>query len=252
MRRTLLRLVVLGAVGAWISGAAFGSVITMNMNTTLSGSPPGSGPWLTATFTDVAANEVRLTLTPQSSVGASDDVADVYLNYSGTPALSSLVFSAPTVVGAVSNVTINKAAHSYHAVGDGYYDIEIGFAGVGTGQFQYGDSISWDITATGLDAADFDYQSSNSTGTLRNGGYYAAAQLACDEASYVGAPDATSSVPEPATFIVWSLLGSAGWMGMRVWRRRGSSFDPGGAACRQPWSPENRQAIHGIIARASH
>ncbi|MBU4273477.1 MAG: hypothetical protein KKA28_16580 [Planctomycetes bacterium] len=25
---------------------------------------------------------------------------------------------------------------------------------------------------------------------------------------------------EPATVIVWSLLGAASWLGMRVWRRR--------------------------------
>ena len=101
MRRTLLRFVVLGAVGAWISGAAFGSVITMNMNTTLSGSPPGSGPWLTATFTDVAPNEVQLTLTPQSLSGMSDDVADVYLITAAPRPYRAWCFSAPTVVGAV-------------------------------------------------------------------------------------------------------------------------------------------------------
>lgn len=27
-------------------------------------------------------------------------------------------------------------------------------------------------------------------------------------------------IPEPATIVVWSLLGAAGWLGMRVWRRR--------------------------------
>jgi hypothetical protein len=49
-------------------------------------------------------------------------------------------------------------------------------------------------------------------------------------------------VPEPATIIIWSLLGAGSWLGMGVWRRR----RPVG---RQPWSPEARQAIHEIIAR---
>jgi hypothetical protein len=48
-------------------------------------------------------------------------------------------------------------------------------------------------------------------------------------------------VPEPATLVVWSLLGAGSWLGMRVWRRRNR---PAG---RQPWSPENRSAILSII-----
>jgi hypothetical protein len=47
-------------------------------------------------------------------------------------------------------------------------------------------------------------------------------------------------VPEPATIVVWSLLGAGSWLGMRVWRRRETG--------RRSWSPENRQAIHDIIA----
>jgi hypothetical protein len=52
--------------------------------------------------------------------------------------------------------------------------------------------------------------------------------------------------PEPATIIVWSLLGAGSWLGVRVWRRRGQPVG------RQPWSDENRQAIHEIIARGEH
>ena len=47
--------------------------------------------------------------------------------------------------------------------------------------------------------------------------------------------------PEPATIVVWSLLGAGSWFGMRVWRRRDSG--------RRPWSPQTRQAIRDIIAR---
>ena len=53
----------------------------------------------------------------------------------------------------------------------------------------------------------------------------------------------SSAIPEPTTLIIWSLLGLGSWLGMRVWRRRGSPVG------RQSWSPENRQAIHEIIAR---
>jgi hypothetical protein len=49
-------------------------------------------------------------------------------------------------------------------------------------------------------------------------------------------------IPEPATILVWSLLGAASWLGMRVWRQ-------GTRVGRQPWSPENRQAILEIVSR---
>ena len=48
------------------------------------------------------------------------------------------------------------------------------------------------------------------------------------------------------TIIVWSLLGVGSWLGMRVVRRR-----RGGPVGRQPWSNENRNAIHDIIARGA-
>jgi len=54
-----------------------------------------------------------------------------------------------------------------------------------------------------------------------------------------------SPVPEPATIIIWSLLGAGSWLGMRVWRRPKHIG-------RQPWSPETRNAIHEIIARGTH
>jgi hypothetical protein len=59
-------------------------------------------------------------------------------------------------------------------------------------------------------------------------------------------------VPEPATIVIWSLLGAGSWLGMRVWRRRGSRFgDELAGPVRQSWSPEARQAIHEIIARGN-
>jgi hypothetical protein len=66
-------------------------------------------------------------------------------------------------------------------------------------------------------------------------------------------PYSIAAVPEPATIIIWSLLGAGSWLGMRVWRRRDPRFgDELAGPVRQPWSPEARQAIHEIIARGSH
>ena len=52
----------------------------------------------------------------------------------------------------------------------------------------------------------------------------------------------SASVPEPATLIVWSLLGAASWLGMRVVRK-------GRRISRQPWSNENRTAILEIVGK---
>ena len=52
-----------------------------------------------------------------------------------------------------------------------------------------------------------------------------------------------ASVPEPAMMIVWSLLASVSWLGMRVWGKGHR------AVGRQAWPEENRVAILGIIPR---
>jgi hypothetical protein len=57
---------------------------------------------------------------------------------------------------------------------------------------------------------------------------------------------AGGAVPEPATLVIWSLLGMGSCLGMRVWRRRGAGL----VETRQSWSPENRAAIRNIIARS--
>jgi hypothetical protein len=70
-------------------------------------------------------------------------------------------------------------------------------------------------------------------------------------------PPVEGTVPEPASVIIWSLLGAGTWLGARVWRRgrvgvTGDVSIPTMPATRQPWSPEARNAIHEIIARGNH
>ncbi len=48
--------------------------------------------------------------------------------------------------------------------------------------------------------------------------------------------------PEPATLLIWSLLGATSWLGVRVVRR-------GRRVGRQPWSNENHTAILESIAK---
>ena len=71
---------------------------------------------------------------------------------------------------------------------------------------------------------------------------YGYTQIAQPQLFYTASSGAGNSTPEPATLVVWSLLGAASWLGMKVWgggRRIG----------RRSWSPENRQAILDVIGR---
>jgi hypothetical protein len=70
-------------------------------------------------------------------------------------------------------------------------------------------------------------------------------QYAAENYLWIRATIATQSgiiVPEPATILVWSLLGAASWLGMRVWRQ-------GRHGVRPAWSEENRVAIFEVIER---
>ncbi|MGA2032382.1 MAG: DUF642 domain-containing protein [Thermoguttaceae bacterium] len=52
-------------------------------------------------------------------------------------------------------------------------------------------------------------------------------------------------VPEPASLVVWGLLG-AGWVGVNVLRGRRGMMG-GGSKKSRAWSPEQRDAIHRIV-----
>ena len=55
--------------------------------------------------------------------------------------------------------------------------------------------------------------------------------------------DVGQAIPEPATIVIWSLLG-AGLFGLKVVRRKGNEF---GGTSRPGWSEQNRVAIRQII-----
>ena len=85
-----------------------------------------------------------------------------------------------------------------------------------------------------------------SGGELQNGSYLIA-QLWIDTGNMVTPVSASydikgsSSVPEPASIVIWSLIG-AGAIGMKMRRRRKAPVG---------WSPENRQAILDIVTHRS-
>ena len=81
-------------------------------------------------------------------------------------------------------------------------------------------------------------------------GYQSNGSPAQDQYVYIGGagPSDLAPVPEPASFVIWSLIAGWSWLGMRVWRRRGAGLVVDREA-RQPWSPEDRRAIRALVAR---
>jgi len=100
----------------------------------------------------------------------------------------------------------------------------------------FDDSGSPDITATGVGSLAQFHTVGIRTAFLGSGDllYVDELRLATSWGDVV--------VPEPATIIIWSVLGLAG-AGLGRWRRKRRA--PVG------WSPENRQAIHDLVARGT-
>ena len=106
------------------------------------------------------------------------------------------------------------------------------YVGTIEGETIVGDTVT-DITGNGFDIyyeASLNPDLLDKTYQLEDGGVLAPVPAA-------------PPVPEPATIIIWSVLGAGSWLGMRASRQRR------GLGGRRPWSPEARQAILGIIDR---
>ena len=131
--------------------------------------------------------------------------------------------------------------------------------GADIGLFSFSGDLYVDATGDGWDAGDSpavlgqDYRIWFGSGNMiyDNAGWGTRAPAYYDSSSGLAFEDGhvwegvleLTAVPEPASVLVWCLLGAGSWLGMRVWRRRRIPVG------RQPWSNENRQAIHEIVTR---
>jgi hypothetical protein len=126
------------------------NTITLNLDTVLSGkSPAGLAPWVTATFTDVGPNSVRLTLratdlTPGEFLGRGA----LYFNLA--PDVSHLTTS---FIGGQKG-HLKFGADAFNAGGNGLFDAELNFAQAGKNRFTRGEKSVWLLHGHGLNAAD--------------------------------------------------------------------------------------------------
>jgi hypothetical protein len=187
------------------------NTVEFDYNNTFSGtSPSGSAPWMTATFSDVSANTVSLTLSGAGLVG-TEYVKGWYFNVNNINP-GSLSFAEWSQIGTFQAATISQGTDSYKADGSGKYDILFGFATANNNgqRFMSGDAITYIITGTGLDALDFDALCTASAGM---GPFYSAAQVCAipsnGQSGWVNPTGASNdrAVPDIATTILLLGLG---------------------------------------------
>jgi hypothetical protein len=198
--------------GLLMASEASAVPLTYTLNTVFNGATPTStSPWLTATFTNGATDHVTLTLAASLNV-SSEFFSDLEFNVS-----PSFVPSALTIVqnplanplGTVSATTQNaQSVQGGGAAGTGF-DIRIDWAtAAGVGRFDGTDSVSFDLSAAGLDETSFNYTSTGSA-AAHVGAHIQGIPLTVGTTS--GAvkdglqPVPPQTVPEPSTLL---LIGS--------------------------------------------
>lgn len=194
------------------AGARADSVI-YTLDYTFSGTPPsGAAPWVDVNLQDVNPGTVTLTISNVNLTGQEFNV-DVYLNFNPAKNVSQLSFGYESGSSGLSDLSTSNVANFFKADGDGYYDIDVGFATANDGRFMGGDYITYQITGiTNLVASDFEFPSEMGGGA---GEYYAAAKIQGISSGLSGWIGSTQPVPEPgfAAFLV--LAGGVCW-----WMRR--------------------------------
>jgi hypothetical protein len=178
------------------------SALTFELNTEFSGAqaPAGPPPWLTATFTDAGADHVTLSLSA-SGLSGSENVSEWDFNVTDS-FVGNLTFSSPIQGGTFDLPTISQSLDAFQADGDGKYDIQLSFTpgGVASSVFGAGESLSYDVSATGLTANDFNQLSFPAGG---QGPFFTAAHVQNTTGVGSGGSGWIAPVPEPsATLLV--------------------------------------------------
>ena len=185
-----------------------------------------TGTWATAEFIDVTGG-VQLTLNVTNNLSV-ENIGEFYFNYAGDA--TSLTITAQA--GGGSTAVISQGSNSYQADGDGLYDLLFNFPpppGNFDAMFTAGETVIYDITGTGVSAANFYELAAPGTGS--NGPFYAAAKLQsipCDEGTYPECEGGTTStwaagvVPEPVSSTLF-IVGAASLGVRRFWKKRKSA-----------------------------
>lgn len=155
-----------------LAGAAPAATVTMAFSQAFSGAAPaGPAPWLSATFTDTGANQVRLELST-GGLTTPENLRSAYFNLD--PALDPANLTLAYLSGNAAEA-VDTGVDCCKADGDGKYDLQLTFPS-GSG-FDAGETAAYSIAYAGagaLSAASFAFLSSPAGG---HGPFYAAAHV---------------------------------------------------------------------------
>jgi hypothetical protein len=164
-------------------GTSKADTITFEINYTFSGDcPSGSPPWLIATFEDISANLVKLTLSASGLTGnefLQGNTGDGgrggwYFNFNDNYDVTQLIFSYVQGSNDADSILLGKNA--FKADGDGYFDII--FIWGENGRFRANDTAIYEISTNqpgvNIKAKDFYFLSNISGG---EGIYYSSAHV---------------------------------------------------------------------------
>jgi hypothetical protein len=180
-----------------------------------------TGTWATATFIDVSTDNVQLTLNVTNNITSVESIGEFFFNYLGDATSLTITEQA----GGGSSAAGQTGNNSFQADGDGLYDLLFDFPPPpgGSAKFTAGETVTYDISGTGVSAANF--YTLAAPGQSDVGPFYAAARLqgipcttdpndpdydTCHNSENQGSTSAWSApvVPEPVSstlFIVGSI-----------------------------------------------
>jgi len=195
------RLALMGAAAASLVSLTSSGQVTLDLNTVWSvssGTPP-SGVSLLATFQDVGANEVQLTMSIPSGGSLPSDLA-VTVNLVSSVGLSSsqetYVSGVNAGAGNIYKFGAGSNGHLADGSGSGLYQLQFAF-GSGGG-FTSGHSSTYDIyNSAGLAASDFG---------VENAAGVSASAFLQETAGTTPWGEYVYAVPEPTTLIAGMLL----------------------------------------------
>ena len=219
--RKLASLIAL-TVALVLPSAARADLLTINLDTTFTGTPPvGTSPFVTATFSSDVAGVVSLTITNNLPAGEFIDTflfnIDPYLHSNLTVLKDGGV--APSSISKGTNAFGNNNVPGFGFNTSGLFDFQLNFPSPKASRFDGGLSSTYSIFGGSITAASFNFLSATPGGP-----YLAAAHvqgipfLGGTVSGGIGASP-MAAVPEPATALMLG-LGLAGSAAAGLRRRR--------------------------------
>lgn len=195
------------------------TTIQFALNNSYSGGPPsGSGPWLTATFEDIGADLVKLTMTATNLVG-SEDVRQWGFNINPTleASLASLTF---THISGVTAASIDVGADASNEGPSHGYDFQFNWGSGSNSVFVAGVSSVYNLGGiSGLNANSFNFASEGGAPSFFTAAHIQQIPGAGDDSAWIGSGASRNVVPEPSA-VSWLLAAGVILASLVVARRR--------------------------------